>query len=55
MIYKQPSIYKSGEDIENAINDNMIILSPKILDKYKSYVDWETFESNQINFNKLTK
>jgi len=55
MIYRQPSIYKSGEDIENAINDNMIILSPKILDKYKSYVDWEGFESNQINFNKLTK
>lgn len=55
MIYKQPSIYKSGEDIEKAINDNMIILSPKILDKYKSYVDWQNFENTQLNFNKLTK
>lgn len=54
MIYKQPSIYKSGDDLEKQFNDNFIEIRAKILDKYKPYVDYANFEL-PIIYNKLTQ
>jgi hypothetical protein len=54
MIYKQPSIYKSGDDLEKQFNDNFIEIRAKVLDKYKNYVDYENFQL-PIIYNKLTQ
>ena len=55
MINYEPSIYKNGEDVGKLIDDDIITVSPKILDKYKTYVDWQNFENSELNFSKLTK
>jgi hypothetical protein len=55
MIYKEPTIYKSGEDIQKEFNANFIELKPKVLDKYKSYINYTHFENQKIVYNKLSK
>ena len=59
-IFKNDSIYKSGgitsEDIERIFNDNFVELHCKVLDKYKPYVNYVNFESeNATIYNKLTQ
>lgn len=55
MIYKEPTIYKSGEDIQKEFNANFIELKPIVLDKYKPYINYTHFENQKIVYNKLSK
>lgn len=53
-VYNEPTVYKQF-DLQKTINDNFVELKPKVLDKYKIYVDYERFENQIVLYNKITK